>query len=214
MRVIGPEWESVEKLREALANVQGPDFHWGTHAVQGVRQLQRLKAAGVQVPDFTTSLVEAQLWTRGGQQIWRRKNNHTQGRDIITNPRHRLWSQGDYWVEKIPAVAEFRQHIFNDMAIRRGKKMKVEEGRWNEAIHSRRNGWHIDYSAQDAPVGMREIAKKAVKALGYLYGAVDLVQTADGKLWVLEVNSAPSLKDENTLRAYVKAISGWATRRG
>jgi len=36
--------------------------------------------------------------------------------------------------------------------------------------------------------------------------AVDLIVGTDGQVYVLEVNAAPSLRDDNTLAAYVKAI--------
>jgi glutathione synthase/RimK-type ligase-like ATP-grasp enzyme len=59
------------------------------------------------------------------------------------------------------------------------------------------------------PEEVREVAKKAVKSLGYLYGAVDLAVDGQGKVWVFEVNSAPGM-DTQTMEAYVKAIKRWA----
>lgn len=131
----------------------------------------------------------------------------------------RRWEGRDFWVLRIPEVVnEYRQHVFNGEAIRRGKKIfapeNIERRRIVEGVRSRKNGWHIDYGPFDSPRELREIAKRAVSVLGYTWGAVDIVETRDGKLWVLEVNSAPSLKDENTLAAYVKGIKKWVGEEG
>lgn len=50
-----------------------------------------------------------------------------------------------------------------------------------------------------------EEAKKAVKALGLAFGAVDCVLDSDGKAWVLEVNSGPGLEG-TAFDAYVTAF--------
>ena len=211
MRIIGPDWVSTRALQEALKDTRGPDFHWGTQGVHGVEQLRKLTLGNIPCPTWTTEFGTARMWHDRGIDVWGRRNNHTQGRDISTWTQFNRFVHADYWVQQIPCAAEFRQHVFEGRAIRRGKKVQVEASRFNPAVHSRRNGWHLDYSAQDAPEGMRELAKRAVAALGYLYGAVDVLQDPTGKLWVLEVNSAPALRDENTVASYVKAIKQWAT---
>ncbi len=41
---------------------------------------------------------------------------------------------------------------------------------------------------------MAELSQKATAQLGIFYGGVDLIRDADGKLWVIEVNSIPAWK--------------------
>ena len=45
-----------------------------------------------------------------------------------------------------------------------------------------------------------------MESLGYLYGAVDLLVTPDGRVVVLEVNRLPAIRDSYTLGRYVEAI--------
>jgi hypothetical protein len=122
------------------------------------------------------------------------------------------WLGKDFWVKVIQVKNEYRQHVFGDKGIRRGMKVKVEEGRTpNLPVRSRRNGWHLNYGEFPAPPGLRDLGKAAVAALGYTHGAVDIVEDFQGKLYVLEVNSAPSVEDANTLKVYVDAIKASRT---
>ena len=59
------------------------------------------------------------------------------------------------------------------------------------------------------PKGLRPLAHQAVEALGYDFGAVDILDLGDGgddRYVVLEVNSAPSLRSEHTQDRYLNAI--------
>jgi hypothetical protein len=126
------------------------------------------------------------------------------------------WLHRDFWVKVIDSVAEYRQHIWDDRAIRVGKKTQVGEPTRAMPVRSRRNNWHIDYGYQSPSIefteSIRALARAAVAALGYVGGAVDILESPDGHLFVLEVNSAPSLADTNTLGAYVKGITRWVKR--
>ena len=244
MRILGPDWPSTRALKEALVEVEGT-LHWGDTHLDGLEQLETLKAAGVNCPTFTTSLDEAKKWVREGKEVWGRKRQHTQGRDIVganfsateptlttrtemrwivTRKGNRVqrprevpvnqvgerwnpaWCRREFWVQVIKAKNEYRQHIYKNKAIRRGKKIQITEGPNPLPVRSRRNGWHLDYGPFDSPEGLREISKLATKALNYSHAAVDVLEGMDGKLYVLECNQAPALTDENTLAAYVKAI--------
>jgi glutathione synthase/RimK-type ligase-like ATP-grasp enzyme len=60
-----------------------------------------------------------------------------------------------------------------------------------------------------APQGLRPLAHKAVEALGYDFGAVDILDAGpetDERFVVLEVNSAPALLSEHTRNKYLTAI--------
>lgn len=92
--------------------------------------------------------------------------------------------------------------------IGRGKKVWVGEGEPQglaKFVRSRRNGWHLEHKSEP-PKGVRTAAKTAVKALGYDFGAVDLLVREGGEVVVLEVNSAPALRDDYTWTAYTNAI--------
>lgn len=116
----------------------------------------------------------------------------------------------------LPSVAEYRQHVWSGKCIRVGKKVQVAEPTRVQLVRSRLNGFHIDYGFQsptpEFKESIRTLAKQACGSLGYTGGAVDILEVQPGEFAVLEVNSAPSLRDENTLGAYVEAIKKWARR--
>lgn len=74
----------------------------------------------------------------------------------------------------------------------------------NYIIRSNTRGWC--FAQKDGcPNEVINQAKKAVKALGLYFGAVDAVVSDSGEVFVLEVNSGPGLEG-TTLEAYVKEI--------
>lgn len=235
MKVTGPAWPSTAALRAALASVEGPDLAWGQGGKNGYAQLQAFTTAGLPCPVFTANKATAIEWVRAGKAVFGRRLHHTQGSDII-GPGYRAarqiklrtgrtklsperWNQAflsrDFWVQVIPSVAEYRQHVWNGRCIRVGKKVQSGETWRKQLVRSRNNGWHLDYgfksSSPDFTEKIRALAKQAVEACGYPGGAVDILEGPDGKLYVLEVNSAPALTDVNTLGAYVKAITRQVT---
>jgi hypothetical protein len=53
---------------------------------------------------------------------------------------------------------------------------------------------------------IEDIGKKALAALGYDFGAVDVAMDSDRNLYVLEVNSHPALKNDRSKEVYVTAF--------
>lgn len=54
---------------------------------------------------------------------------------------------------------------------------------------------------------IEEVAIKAIKALGYQYGAVDILMDTERHLWVTEINSHPAIKNEDSKRIYLQALA-------
>ena len=218
MRVVGPAWPSTQALVAALAEVGEPGtvLRWGTEAMSAVQQLTALHNAsagkGWSSPEFTTDLTAAQIWVREGATVLGRKLHHTQGRDIVL-PASPRWRRRELWVKFVPSASEYRQHIWKGRAIRVGKKVYnvPNETTPSLPIRSRLRGWTIDYGQSPTPDALRDLvrtaAKQSVEAVGYPGGAVDLLVTEGGGVVVLEVNKAPSLRDQATLDAYVRAIT-------
>lgn len=228
MRVHGIRNGSVLELERRLGTA-GPDLRWGgpqvasaingnVHLLDGLEQLQALEAAKVPVPEYTVDPVEA-LDVSAGTIVLARNSDHTQGQDIIIagqrNPGRRSWRKSDYFVKYIPdVVREWRFHILRGSSIARGLKHFVEGSELNGAkqpaglvIRSRRLGWHMRHDVTPGKP-LRETAKKAVDAIGYELGAVDLLELNDGSAIVLEVNSRPAIRDEYTLEKYCNALRG------
>lgn len=158
-------------------------------------ELMKLAAAGVSVPEHSQRRPSPyDGWLA-------RTANHTEARDLLAG-----LTTGDYYTKYIPTEREFRVHVWNGVSIRAGVKMP-RVANPHPRFRSWTAGWKLDYgvSPQYMRQSYREMAKKACAALGYDFGAVDLAVTADGRVVVFEVNSAPGLEG-NTIEAYGKAI--------
>jgi len=239
MEIIGPNWPTVELLREELAGVKGT-IAWartvkgvfgGSPRIWGTKQLERLRSAGLKdrglvslkVPEFTEDIEEAAEWAEKGRKVLGRRNSHMQGRDIVvaevsdlqSTRKYKKWLMSDYWVVWVPSNAEWRIHVFDGLTIARGMKVVRETKSAHEWIRTRRRGWVMVHNIEP-PVGMRLVAKKAVEAVGYDWGAVDVLVQGSGGLKefvVLEVNRAPGMKEGYTLEKYVEAFKKWSRQQ-
>jgi len=140
-----------------------------------------------------------------------RRNNHVGGSDLLRAP-----VAPDYYSKKENIVEEYRLHMFNGKSIRAGIKRQRQQAPNGQPSHpwirSFDAGWVIAYEGFRSTAPMRELAAKAVKALGLDFGAVDMGKLTDGSFIVLEVNRAPGVEN-NTSVAYADAIIKW-TRGG
>lgn len=124
-----------------------------------------------------------------------RKKYHSRGEDIIQTD----WKKGmleeydiDYFISYIPKRAEFRVHILGNKIVSVSKKIK--RGKWvDNKICNVDNGWRYKeyYGILRRILGI--IGRRAKNALGYDFGAVDIIVGDWLKMYVLEVNSAPRL---------------------
>lgn len=115
--------------------------------------------------------------------------------------------EGDlYCVEDVDKEREFRVHIFNGKTIGVYEKVPMDRNSpyWkSEHVEFKR----LDMSNKENVVkGLRPMAKAATEALGLLFSGVDAILSTDGKLYINEVNSAPSLNAPNIER-WVEAIN-------
>lgn len=138
-----------------------------------------------------------------------RKLFHTQGKDI-TYPGQKAFLESDYWLEFIPnIIREWRFHIVGGKSIQRQLKVPSEELKakpW-KFFRNRSTGWVFTRQTESLSKipELRDLAKKAVTALNYDFGAVDLVETGEGNIFLLEVNKAPGL-DELSASKYAEAL--------
>lgn len=153
-------------------------------------QLIRLAECGIPCPE---------VFDGPGTGRIGRSANHQGGRDLIHDTGRA------YYTQKLNLTSECRIHVFQGLSIHAGIKIPIPGAHpW---IRSYDAGWRIDYSQHgNIKKGCRDMAKKAVKALGLDFGAVDLGITNKGKIAVLEVNLAPGLDPGQSTEAYVKQI--------
>ena len=151
-----------------------------------------------------------------GHGFWLCSNKQELTRSISGGATH--------WMKYIANTREFRIHAFastlgtevsaDDYAVLKLSE-KLPDGpkaKRDAVVKNHDNGWIFTYPAdKDDPILTiaRRAGKQAVAALGLQFGAADvMVSVDDDKAYVLEVNSAPCLTDEqaNTVEKYVDAL--------
>lgn len=168
-----------------------------------LEQLQRLRAAGVSVPDF----FEGGYPT--GEPILGRDmgsdRQSTQGRGITFYPRPVSGGvdDHDFYMRYIPKDRQFRVHVI-------GSETRTRELIPNEDTDTDQPVWNYEsgftYRVADSiPVQVVPAAVQAVKALWLDFGAVDII-THNGMAYVLEINTAPGLADP-TLEWYAEQFA-------
>ena len=139
-----------------------------------------------------------------------RNRHHSAGRDIQVfvsrDDMKRRYRDGtsDFFVEFIPSEKEYRIHVFNGEPIMCLEKRLPNDSRVESPIYIRNlnNGWV--FKEISAPDGVTFLARKVVELFGLDFGAVDIL-SSNGRLYPLEVNTAPTLGDD-TISLYVKRI--------
>lgn len=127
-----------------------------------------------------------------------------------------------YFMQFVPAVEEYRVHVFYDgvnrrkfRVIRINKKVRTHTnmGKFNVSIvKNHRNGWTFDFMEANDPslANIRLLARRCIKYLGLHFGACDIGVTREGVAYVYEVNTAPGL-DAGGIERYTNFIANQYT---
>lgn len=175
-----------------------------------ITQLNKFKAAGVSHPPFVTRAEDvSQLDAK--YIVARTLTNSTGGKGIVVFEKQAGVSvRAPLYTAYISKQAEYRVHVVNGKVIDVQQKklkngMQDDENR-NSRIRNLANGWVYTRSGVVPPDNMPQLAIDAVAALGYEYGAVDIVwNQKQNKCFVLEVNSRPGLQG-TTVENYCNAL--------
>jgi len=147
-----------------------------------------------------------------------RKKKHSKGKDIVWIPdiqtavdKIRKLRTRDFLVEYIEKKREFRVHVVGGRWVSVSeKKNEKDDGRIDpnirdQLIWAHRYGWNHVIVEGDDEIRPRvtELALQATKSANFEFGAVDIIEGVDGGLYVLEINSAPSLNNRRAEK-YVK----------
>lgn len=169
-------------------------------------ELRILREQGIKTPEINSFPTFPMLG---------RDYRHTQGRDIVKYNDLESWEERenlrihDFYTEYIDKKGEYRVHVLGDNVPCITKKKRMEDEEQNELIWNYDNGWkQIKYNESGRYWDeLAELGKSAVKALGYDFGAVDIIVGQDETLYVLEVNTAPGLI-EDRIDMYVEYFRG------
>ena len=172
-----------------------------------LEQLNAFKAQDVACPALTTTKDE--IVTLEAKTIFARTLlNSTNGRGIVEfQATDDPAPVAPLYVAYVPKKAEYRVHVFNDEVIdvqQKKKRTGVEER--NPRIRNLSNGYVFCRNNLVLPDSLGDLGIRAVRACGYLYGAVDIIYNEkQNKCYVLEVNSRPGIEG-STVDKYIQAI--------
>lgn len=196
-------------LRQAQPGFTRPHFSITQRTLNKVEQFERFVAAGVSAPKHAVSR-EAARNLDCKTLFARTLINSTNGRGIVefeTNSEQ--YPVAPLYTEYIPKKSEFRVHVFNGKVIdiqQKKKKKGVDEEDRNTRVRNLQNGYVYTRGDIVPPDGIGELAIAACAAVGYAYGAVDIIYNEKrNQCFVLEVNSRPGLMG-TTLDKYVDSL--------
>jgi glutathione synthase/RimK-type ligase-like ATP-grasp enzyme len=101
----------------------------------------------------------------------------------------RIAAGWDWFSSYIPMITEHRVWVFRGRALGTYEKQMRRPKDYKYIGRNFRNGF--DFVKSDFVRDASEQAVKAVKALRLDFGAVDMLRGMDGRVYVLEVNTAP-----------------------
>lgn len=174
-----------------------------------VAQFENFAANNISCPGFCTTADAVPAL--GVKTVFARTLiNSTNGRGIIEfNIGEGPTPDAPLYTAYIPKKAEYRFHVFGGQVIdiqQKKKNRDFDENDRNSRIRNIHNGYVYCRDGVAPPDGAADLAIRAVEALGYQYGAVDVIWNEKrNQSYVLEVNSRPGLRG-TTLDKYADAI--------
>lgn len=196
-------------FRVGTTRVDRANFVVTPRSLNKVEQMAAFTEHQVACPPYTTD--PAKVGDLGTKTVFARTLVNSTGGKGIVEVRHPLAEplvEAPLYTAYIPKKAEYRYHIFNGEVIdvQQKKRKSNYDGERDTKVRNLANGYVYCRDGIDPPDGAATLAINAVNALGYQYGAVDIIYNEKrNQSYVLEVNSRPGLMG-TTLDKYVEAI--------
>lgn len=178
-----------------------------------LRFFQAMDGTKLTVP-YCTALKTAQEWIENGHAVVARTilNSHS-GNGIVLASELSALVNCHLYTKYIKKENEWRVHVFNGEVIdvqRKARNLTVPDDQVNWHVRSHANGFiymrgDLDAFKPDLLARISDSAINTCSTLALDFGAVDIITTKGGKVYVLEVNTAPGLEG-TTLANYVNAI--------
>jgi hypothetical protein len=186
-----------------------PVFFVKSHGLDKIQQLKAFVENDIACPKYALGPEELNKLT--GPIIFARQLiNSTHGRGIVEfNIEDALKPAAPLYTEYIKKKAEYRLHVFNGEVIdvqQKKKRRNFDADARDTRVRNLANGYVYTRDGVNCPAEAHTLAISAVRALGYLYGAVDIIYNEkQNKCYVLEVNSKPGLMGTTTMK-YCNAL--------
>lgn len=179
-----------------------------------LKALNKMKAAGVSVPEYTSDIAVARKWIEEERIVLARtllRANSGRGikvcktlADLISAP---------LYVKYVRKEDEYRLHVFKgqviDMVQKRRRSGFDTNPVYSKYIRSYEQGWIMARDGVVVSDATKAEAIKAVAALGLDFAAVDIViDKKTKKPIILECNTAPGIQG-TTVAKYKAAVLAW-----
>lgn len=166
------------------------------------------------IPDWTCQHSKAEEWIANGDSVYCRTTLTGHGGDgiVVANSIDEI-VEAKLYTKGVSNETEYRVHVFNGEVIDFIKKARRrnQDDQPSHHIRNYKQGWVFVREGVQLPQVVEESARKAIKALGLSFGAVDICQTTEGKACVFEVNTAPGIMNTSVER-YAEAIKNWSVQ--
>jgi glutathione synthase/RimK-type ligase-like ATP-grasp enzyme len=163
----------------------------------------------VSIPLYTTVANEALEWLGEGDAIVARHklNGHSaEGLEIYENLEE--FKPAPLYTKYVKKKHEYRVHVFDGKVIfqqRKARKLDVPDDQVDWQVRNHANGFIYAHEGVNLANKTLTDCIEAVRLLGLDFGAVDVIVTAKGVHYILEINTACGLEGA-TLDAYVQAF--------
>lgn len=150
--------------------------------------------------------------------ILARQSMHAGGSDIILceSQLKAQRTRADFYVGVVPSSTEYRVWVFKNICLGVYERQLI----WPVERQGFGRNWWNGYGyvrlwegEDQMPAAAIELAKRAIKAVNYDFGAVDVLKGTDRKYYVLECNAAPGAEGYATraLRLLAEQVKNWYT---
>ncbi|RKZ07213.1 hypothetical protein DRQ25_12160 [Candidatus Fermentibacteria bacterium] len=192
-------------------------------ATNKLKAFQTLREYGVLVPEFTTSLEEAQSWE--GKVVGRTKLQGCGGEGISIYPEGEIDASisTKLYTKYIKKTKEYRVHVFKKpdgtystdrIQVKKLTRSTDVIELFTHEIRNHQNGWVFssvfEREGDTWNQSIIDESIKATKALGLDFCAVDVIWNRRKGVYVLEANTAPGLEGE-TLTSYKENFNLYLT---
>ncbi len=184
------------------------------HSVDKLTQYKWFKEKGLSALEFTTDILQANLWVDADQTVFGRKYlNSSCGKGIVIFEKSS--PNAPYQIDYCPVYTlykkkkrEFRVHVYKNTVVSVVEKRKKKD--WADQrdtkVRNLANGYIFCQEVTNEPEGLRELAIKAAAVSPSDFRGVDIgYNEKNNDLFIIEVNSAPGIQGSN-LNKYVQGI--------
>lgn len=157
-------------------------------AVEKTLTFQKLGLENITVP-FTDKYKVALDWVKQGDVVVARATaNEANGKGLTycTTEEELEKTQAVLWTKFVPHTHEFRVNVWRDRVVSIYDKVRIKDGH-NEKFE------FILYKGQENHPQLIDLVQKVWKCIGLDWCGMDILCNKEGKLFLLEVNSAPIL---------------------